>query len=95
MRERGERGFGDVDWWNGNSYLTGVIGQMALHHRDHGNGHPESLSWEEWKDILTKIGEPLVAYAAAAADEKVTTELLLNARQALNLFADWFDHLWD
>lgn len=95
QRERGERGFADVDWWNGNSYLTGLLGTVALHHRDHGNSHPEALSYEEWRGILTKIGEPLVAYAEAAADEKVTTDQLLAARAAIHLFADWFDHLWD
>jgi hypothetical protein len=97
-RERGERGFADVDWWNGDTYLAGVIGTMALRHRDSGTGYPQAMTVEEWKDTLTKIGEPLVAYADGkfeAADVDAERVLAENARGALILFARHFTHFWD
>lgn len=91
---RGRNGFAAEDAWNGDVYLTGVIGTMALNLRDHGSAYPDSLTLDEWKDILTKIGEPLVAYATAKTQDPNSVNPGL-ARDALRLFAEWFDHFWD
>lgn len=97
-KQRGEHGFSDQDWWNADQYLAGLIGTMALHLRDHGNGYPcqpEYMTEPEWKDILTKIGEPLVAYAEAKRLDVNSPETTEAARDALRLFAEWFDKFWD
>lgn len=96
-QQRGEFGFSDQDWWSGDIYLTGLIGTMALHLRDHGNGHPSHMTLEEWKDVLTKIGEPLLAYANGTFSQtrESSTALTADARAALVLFSNHFDHFWD
>lgn len=92
---RGEFGFAEIDAWNGDTYLAGLVGTMALNLRDHGSSYPEHVTTDEWHEILTKIGEPLVAYAKAKFTDLDTPEVHADARDAWRLFAEWFDHFWD
>lgn len=87
--------FRPEEWWNGDTYLARIIGSMALLHRDIGNTHPESVSPDEWKSILTRIGEPLIAYAQDCDLSEGDKERRMAAKTALELFANWFDHFWD
>ena len=80
-------------WWNGDVHIAKLTGEMALKLRDSGHGHPEHVTPDEWRDLLTKIGEPLAAYAAAGTSH--TRDQVIGARVAFHLFADWFDHFWD
>lgn len=83
-------------WWNGDVHLCRVIGTMALTHRDMGNCYPAELELQEWRDILTRIGEPLLDYAQHFEDiGGITPERRLAARDAMRLFAEWFEHLSD
>jgi hypothetical protein len=93
-RVRGEHGFSEIDVWNADTYLAGLIGTMALWHRDHGSTYPDGMTVGEWHAILTKIGEPLVAYANGKFTEKAAP-LVTDAREALILFAQNFENLWD
>lgn len=92
---RAEFGYSTTDWWNGHVFLTGVIGQVALKHRDCAHTYPEELSAEEWKGILDKIGGALCAYSQAAHTNNQTAEQTAEAREALRLFAEWFEKFWD
>jgi hypothetical protein len=82
-------------WWNGHAHLAHQIGSMALQHRDMGNGFPSELTHAEWQAILTRIGEPLMAYATRIDDLEGAGERKSAARDALELFTNWFDHFWD
>ena len=82
-------------WWNGHAHLAHQIGSMALQHRDMGNGFPEHMTHDAWKELLTRIGEPLMAYAARIDDLEGAGERKAAARDALELFTNWFDHFWD
>lgn len=87
--------FKPEEWWNGNAHLAHLIGSMALQYRDMGNGYPVELELAEWQGILTRIGEPLMAYAAGIDDLEGARERLSAAKKAMELFASWFDHFWD
>lgn len=87
--------FKPEEWWNGNAHLAHQIGSMALLHRDIGNSYPTSLSDDAWKDILTRIGEPLMTYAAGIDESDGYADRAVAAKAALELFALWFDKFWD
>lgn len=92
--QRAERGWSDYDWWCGDTYLAHVIGSMALKYRD-GSGYPGNMTEEEWHDILTRIAEPLLAYARRKFIGPDEDRLYLEAKKALLLFAEHFGHFWD
>lgn len=83
------------DFWNGHAYLAHQIGSMALQHRDVGHSYPAGLTHGEWQDVLTRIGEPLMAYAAGIDHDEGVQERQEAAKAALELFASWFDKFWD
>ena len=87
------------EFLNGDQYLARQIGSMALQHRDLGSGFPWEQTKESWKDILTRIGEPLLAYADGkdVEDPGRTDFKKLNddAKEAMKLFAEWFTAFWD
>jgi hypothetical protein len=84
------------EWWNGHAHLARVIASMALQHRDIGNTHPADLTKAEWDDVLTRIGEPLLAYATEIDRfDGDPGERLTAARKGLELFASWFDKFCD
>jgi hypothetical protein len=87
--------FKPEEWWKGHAFLALQIGAMALQHRDIGNTYPEQLTHDEWKNILTRIGEPLIAYAKGIDDYNGSLARETAAKEALELFAQWFMHLWD
>jgi hypothetical protein len=87
--------FRPEEWWNGNAHLARVIGSMALLHREISHRYPVHLTPDEWNDILGRIGEPLMAYAAGINDLEGSGERIQAAKTALELFANWFDHFWD
>lgn len=84
------------EWWNGDKHLAHLIGSMALLHRDIGNTYPSELEADEWHRILTRIGEPLLAYAAHDTDvDDLAPQRRAAAKQALELFSHWFDKFCD
>lgn len=96
-RERAARGWSVYDWWSADTHITAVIGELALRYRDKGSGYPGGMTEEEWADILTRIGEPLIAYSRnkfqLVGDEEIT--LHEKAKEALLLFTEHYDHFWD
>lgn len=96
-RERKMRGWSIFDAWSAEDHLLRLIGEMALHLRDHGHGYPASLTEEEWHDILTRIGEPLVEYVKDHYEWMYLSEddPRTSASEALELFASWHADFWD
>lgn len=83
--------FKPEEWWNGHEHLARQIGSMAILHRQIGCTYPPELTPEEWQGILTSIGEPLLAYADGIDDLEGYAERQAAAKEAVELFANWFD----
>ena len=96
--QRAQRGWSDCDWWSGDTFLAKVIGEMTAKYRDDGVGYPAGMTVEEWSSILTRISEPLIAYANDKFNVSTNAEevaLSTAAQDALRLFADHFPSFWD
>lgn len=93
--QRADRGWSDFDFWCADTYLMHVIGSIAAKFRDDGTGYPSGMTEHEWADILTRISDPLLAYADRTSIGPEEDELHAKAREALLLFAEHFGHFWD
>jgi hypothetical protein len=84
-------------FFDGDVHVARVIGTMALQHRDHGTLLPRSFAGDPdgWHRLLTRIGEPLLAYASRTPDLDAYEDLAikLRARRALELYAHWFTEI--
>lgn len=98
-RQRGRRGYSDLDTWNFFSYMTKVIIGGVQELRDNLHGWPgEPLHYEDWEEILDKI--VLGFKAAQKIDQDYPKGEELEALQAqfdegFELLHKWFFHLWD
>ena len=99
LRERGERGFSDYDWWNFCEYNAWVM-INALEKFKTGMGHPvhgEVQTMEDWVRVLTEIQEGFKAQLKMP--ETVTTEEyeILNTtwKRGMELLTIYYVNLWD
>ena len=90
--QRKDRGWSDIDAWNGDLYLSKVISEMAIHYKAKGI-HPFEYTPDEWNKILDDIIAPLQFYNENkfGEDDLITDEHVDNARKAMHLFAQNFD----
>lgn len=103
--QRMRRGWSDRDTWSLDSYLAQVISGSVAHLRDHGHGYPgeeQGADEGQWRDILTRIAEPL----SREWDRTINGETpeqhrerqereLAEQQEALRLMVTWFHSLWD
>lgn len=115
---RARRGWAAPDTWNLDSYLCELIGQSVAHLRDKGHGYqclgraedcwmpdgPGCDCEQEWKVILTRISDPLLAYKShwdypggESVEQHIEREkkVISDAQDALRLMAEHLPGLWD
>ena len=94
--QRGKRGFADKDVWGFDYYLAEVIaGGLKLLRENHG-GHPLGLTDEKWNSILDEIIEGFEARNNCESyEEFLSIEADKKLNKSLELFAKYFQDLWD
>jgi len=94
--QRGKRGFADKDVWGFDCYLAEVIaGGLKLLRKNHG-GHPLRLTDEKWNSILDEIIEGFEARNNCESyEEFLSIEVDKKLNKSLELFAKYFQNLWD
>lgn len=98
-RQRINRGFSDLDWWNLNDFVAEVVAEGCKKLRENGNGYPIDLDVETWHDILKKIEKGFRAYLAlndlGYDSKEEAEELEKKFKEGGDLFIHWFGGLWD
>jgi hypothetical protein len=94
-RQRRKSGWSVYDAWSADGHILRIIGEIALYYREHKAGYPVGISEDEWNDILTRIGEPLIDYANRQFEAQFDDPMWEKATKALKLFAKWHAHFWD
>jgi hypothetical protein len=102
--QRAFKGYADYDVWETFSYLTIVASGLIRTLRDDYSSHPESLTEEEWKAILTSILEGFQAsdrmsewpYEGTSEEQKVLYEEdKVTFETGMGLLTKWWLNLWD
>lgn len=96
--QRVKYGYSEVDWWNFDSYIAGVIAHACEKFVKDGHGYPWGRTMEEWHKLCTDIARPLALWASPdrweiSYDDQV--ELYKQVQEALHKFADNFGTFWD
>lgn len=88
--QRAVRGYDDTLFWDLAEYLDPIIIAFLTNLRDNGMGYPHGMTETKWKktlDIMIK-GFSKDKYAWTKKDME-------KRKEALVLFAYWYDNLWD
>lgn len=95
-KQRATRGFSYRDLWSFDAYLARVISQGCRELAIVEHGHPCGITYEEWIAILNKIADGFEAYEEIL-DFKADDIELRKAQydEAMKLFVQYFEHLWD
>lgn len=97
--QRVTRGYSDLDSWNLNSFVAGVVAGVVKQMRENGFGYPADLTEDEWQDILLKIEDGFRAatdlYEMNYDGRKEADALEATFREGMDLFSKWFHSLWD
>lgn len=86
-------GFSLEDWWGFDTYICGVIARACILFRDHGHGHPNEMTPEQWDQCLEEIAAPLFKYSKEFVDQSMQD--YHNAVAAMHKFADHLGSMWD
>lgn len=99
---RARLGFAPQDCWSLDSYLNAMLPNAIRYLRDHICTYPsyfvngDSMSFEQWCEILTTIADGLEAGQSADEDFACKTDARYQQhRKALELLTDYWWHLWD
>lgn len=104
---RAKKGYSYIDTWSFDAYLCGVITGGLKELKNRHIGYPASLSKEEWDEILGKIIDGFIAGKALIdmdymedscrrEDWEPKEEAFKEKfEEGMNLFREYFFHLWD
>lgn len=91
---RARRGWSIPDTWGFDMYLAKIISEGVAHLRKVAHGHPGNITMDEWLEILDKIVE---GFAIKSTQDYVDGKDSARAKldEALKLFVEYFESLWD
>jgi len=94
--QRGRRGYAKCDVWNFDYYLSKVItGGLKLLRKNH-SGYPLGLTDEKWNSILDEMIEGFEARNNCESyEEFLSIEVDKKLNKSFELFAKYFQNLWD
>lgn len=92
--QRGKRGWCPQDTWNLDVYLSKVISESVKHLRENTVSYPHEMSFRQWKKILKQISEDIVIKDYFQTEKEQLTAYK-KRKEALRLFAIYFNNLWD
>lgn len=90
-KERREFGFDSTELWGLEYTIAAFILPRLKQFAAAPGGHPGSLTYEEWKDLLNEM---VVAFEILVRDDDTTPEEDAKIERGLTLFAKWYRHLW-
>jgi hypothetical protein len=95
--ERARYGYGHRDLWSFDTYITGVVSRATSDLEDRMHGHPADVTAEEWSDTLLEISSGAGVYANQMEDDPFndTDNVVKRGRDAMKLFAENLDGMWD
>ena len=84
----------DVELWSINRPLALIISETVKAFRKQGlHSYPTDITFAEWKEVLRKIEDGFGAYAKDNIHTEEEDYVLM--KEAMDLFAQYFEHLWD
>lgn len=86
--QRYQRGYSEIDMWNGDTLIADVIVAVCDWHIAYGNTSPWHLEKSKWNDILQEIRD---GFSARAEDGGVAYP----PKSAWKLLSKHFCQLWD
>lgn len=97
--QRGKRGYSDFDGWCLDYYLSEWLPQALRGLKDGVSypGHGEANTQKKWNGILEKMAKGFDAALKIREfpDKRDLKKLQKQQKEGLELFAKWFDALWD
>lgn len=99
--QRMQRGWSERDLWSFDTYLAKVIAEGCEQLAEQVHGWPgEPMTFEEWQEILRKISRGFKAHTSIMEDhlhpKSVQYRLLEDEfEEGMDLFKNFFGHLWD
>ena len=94
MWQRFSRGWSDDETWNLDHSLAKIIAPRLRRFRELNNGHPGTMSEEEWEECLDEMVWAFEYIADEGGNYVENTAQLERAERGLQLFAEHFSHLW-
>lgn len=95
--QRGLRGYAECDHWSLDNYLNEVIPGLVRDLKNHLHSFPVGMSVPEWEGILEEIA---VGFESGNStddcfDRKKEDELRAKFKRGMELFVQYYNHLWD
>ncbi len=91
-RQRKEWGFCDEDLWNLSTTIAKfILPRLKRFRKMPRMGYPGSLTEKQWDK---KLGRMIAAFKVLAHDDNIIDDEQMVDR-GLDLFRQWFNHLWD
>lgn len=97
IRQRKKWGFCDADLWNLDYTIAKFILPRLVRYRKMSRmGHPANLSMKQWGNILDKMiaAFKILKKGYKRSKSEYTKEIRI-VKRGLELFAKWFEYLWD
>jgi hypothetical protein len=93
--QKSKRGFGDGDLWDFYTTISSFILPRLKRYKKINACYPCSMTCKEWNEILDKM---IIAFELCLDEEIKEVEEeekdQEKIREGLELFAEWFQHLW-
>lgn len=86
------QGFSDADLWSLNDHLAELIVPRLKRFKKIVLSHPPDITYEEWLEILDKM---ILAFTLVQENHMLSADKQLSVDEGLQLFAKYFQHLWD
>lgn len=90
--QRQNRGFDDTELWGLDDIITQFILPRLKAFREFNNTTPSEITVEEWNTILDKM---IKAFEVRYHQWDESCEYPIDYQEGLELFAKYYDHLWD
>ena len=94
-KQRARRGWADVDCWDLDLYLAGVLHGAIRHLADNVVTSPPQLSLPEWRDLLCDMAEGFAVWRDAEGAGLFDDFPVRRVQHSLKLLRKWWPHLWD
>jgi hypothetical protein len=91
-QQRKDRGWDDSDTWSLNSSLAQWFLPRLKRFREISIAHPHNITSDEWNDLLDQM---IIGFETFLEDNYIGDQSKVDKiDRALDIFKEWFYHLW-